>query len=58
MLDFIHAVNARYIALGHLTVLFKEGAPSGLVVPAYNNMLIAAVHKVDIVVISVEVSEQ
>lgn len=58
MLDFIYAVNTRYIALGHLTVFLKEGAPSGLVVLAYNNMLIAAIYKVDIAVILVEVSEQ
>jgi hypothetical protein len=56
--DFIRAVNAGYAASGHLTVLLKEGAPSGLVVPAYNDMLIAAVREVDIAVISVEISEQ
>jgi len=56
--DFIRVVDAAYAASGHITVLLKEGAPSSLLVPAYNDMLIATVRQVDIAVISVEVSEQ
>ena len=56
--DFIRVVDAAYAASGHITVLLKEGAPSSLLVLAYNDMLIATVRQVDIAVISVEVSEQ
>jgi hypothetical protein len=58
MPNFVRAVNAGYAASGHLTVLLQEGAPSSVLVPAYNDTLITAVRKCDPAVISVEISEQ
>jgi hypothetical protein len=55
---FMRAVDSGYAASGHLTVLLKEGTPSNTLVPAYNDMLIAAVRRVDPAVVSVEISEQ
>ncbi len=55
---FIRAVDSGYAASGHLTVLLKEGAPSSMLVPVYNDMLIATVRRVDSAVILVESSEQ
>ncbi|KAI7974128.1 hypothetical protein EIK77_002993 [Talaromyces pinophilus] len=58
MPNFVRAVNAGYAASGHLTVLLQEEAPSNVLVPAYNDMLITAVRRCDPAVISVEISEQ
>ena len=58
MPNFVRAVNAGYAASGHLTVLLQEGAPSNVLVPAYNDMLITTVRRCDPEVISVEISEQ
>ncbi|QGA12365.1 hypothetical protein EYB26_000009 [Talaromyces marneffei] len=54
---FMRAVNAGYAASGHLTVLMKEGTPSKVLVPAYNDMLLTAIRRADPAVISVEISE-
>jgi hypothetical protein len=58
LLIFIRAVDLGYTVLGHLTVLLKKGTPSNTLVPAYNNILIAAVQRVDPAVVLVEISEQ
>ncbi|KAE8550136.1 hypothetical protein TMatcc_001241 [Talaromyces marneffei ATCC 18224] len=55
---FMRAVDAGYAASGHLTVLMKDGTPSKVLVPAYNDMLLTAIRRADPAVISVEVSEQ
>jgi hypothetical protein len=57
LLDFIYIINTRYTASGYLIVLFKKEALSGLIVLIYNNILIAAIYKINIAVILVEISE-
>uniref|UniRef100_A0A093X6J6 Phosphonoacetaldehyde hydrolase n=1 Tax=Talaromyces marneffei PM1 TaxID=1077442 RepID=A0A093X6J6_TALMA len=51
---FMRAVDAGYAASGHLTVLMKDGTPSKVLVPAYNDMLLTAIRRADPAVISVE----
>ena len=55
---FIRAVDSGYAASGHLTVLMEKGTPSNMLVPAYSDMLLAAIRERDPAVVSVEISEQ
>jgi hypothetical protein len=55
---FMRAVDSGYRASGHLTVLMERGTPSSALIPAYNDLLLGAVRRIDPAVISLEISEQ
>jgi hypothetical protein len=58
LLIFMRVVDSGYSASGHLIVLIERGTPSSALISVYNNLLLGAIRRIDLVVILVEISEQ
>jgi hypothetical protein len=57
LLDFIYIINTRYIALKYLIILLKEEASNSLIILVYNNIFIATIYKINIVIILIEINK-
>jgi hypothetical protein len=57
LLIFIRVVDSSYSASRHLMVLIERGTPSSTLIPTYNDLLLRAIRKINLVVISVEISK-
>jgi hypothetical protein len=57
LLIFMRAVDSGYSVSKHLTVLIEKGTPSSALIPAYNDLLLGAIRRINPAVISVEISK-
>jgi hypothetical protein len=57
LLIFIRVVDSGYSASGHLIVFIERGISSSAFISAYNDLLLGAVRRINLVVILVEISK-
>jgi hypothetical protein len=53
----MRVVDSGYSVSGYLTVLMERGTSSSALISVYNDLLLGAVRRIDLVVISVEISK-